>query len=76
MKSTKYIILFSSCILLLLPKKTAQACGFMVAPGEFRFWLMQPDLTNESDLTPFFLLQLIYINRICMQVRNLTLKKI
>jgi hypothetical protein len=54
MTSTKYLILFSSCVLLLLPKKTAQACGFMVEPGEFRFWLMQPDLTNESDLTPFF----------------------
>ncbi|HET6994673.1 MAG TPA: hypothetical protein VFI06_06810, partial [Chitinophagaceae bacterium] len=30
------------------------ACGFWVQGGEYRFWLLQPDLTNEPDLTPFF----------------------
>lgn len=54
MNSTKYIILFSCCILLLLPKRTAQACGFGAAPGEYRFWLLQPDIVNEQDLTPFY----------------------
>ncbi len=43
-----------SLILLLLPKEIVTACGFYVAPGEYRFWLLQPDLTNTPDLTPFF----------------------
>lgn len=47
-------LLFISVVLLLLPKKAAKACGFYVAPGEYRFWLLQPDLTNQYDLTPFF----------------------
>jgi hypothetical protein len=40
--------------LLVLPKKIARACGFYVWPGEYRFWLLQPDLTNQKDLSPFF----------------------
>ena len=47
-------ILLSVSILLLLPQHTTQACGFWVYPGEYRFWLLQPDLTNEKDLTPFY----------------------
>jgi len=38
----------------MLPQQVAQACGFYVFPGQYRFWLLQPDLTNEKDLTPFF----------------------
>ncbi len=49
----KSTLLFVS-LLSFLPKRTAQACGFYVWPGEYRFWLLQPDLTAEADLTPFF----------------------
>jgi hypothetical protein len=51
---TKYTILTVSLLVALLPKRTAQACGFSVLPGEYRFWLLQPDLTNKDELTPFF----------------------
>jgi hypothetical protein len=51
---SRYIILLSSLACLLLPKKIATACGFGVGPGEYRFWLLQPDLTNTQDLSPFF----------------------
>jgi len=49
-----YIAFFISLVTILLPKRTARACGFYVAPGEYRFWLMQPDITNQPDLTPFY----------------------
>src|SRR5262245_157189 len=49
-----FILLTISGILLLLPKNWVNACGFFVAPGEYRFWLLQPDLTRERDLTPFY----------------------
>ena len=49
----KYILLCIS-IHLLLPCKVAEACGFWVYPGEYRFWLLQPDIVNEPDLTPFY----------------------
>lgn len=32
----------------------AIACGVYVLPGEYRFWLLQPDLSNQADLIPFF----------------------
>jgi len=51
---TRYILLFASILAILLPKRTARACGFWVRSNEYRFWLLQPDLTNEADLTPFF----------------------
>jgi hypothetical protein len=41
-------------LLIVLPKKVAQGCGFYVWPGYYRFWLLQPDLTNQKDLSPFF----------------------
>lgn len=41
-------------LLIILPKKCAKACGFYIWPGEYRFWLLQPDLTNQRDLSPFF----------------------
>ena len=50
----KRMLLAGSLFLLLLPKKIVNACGFYVSPGEYRFWLLQPDLTNQPDLTPFF----------------------
>lgn len=50
----RYIIILSSIVCLLAPKKIARACGFYVYPGEYRFWLLQPDLTNTRDLSPFF----------------------
>jgi len=50
----KYIIPTVSLLTFLSPEKTTQACGFYTYPGEFRFWLLQPDLTNQQDLTPFF----------------------
>ncbi|MEO8174671.1 MAG: hypothetical protein ABI581_16365, partial [Sediminibacterium sp.] len=49
----RYILLTIS-ITILFPRKVAEACGFWVYPGEYRFWLMQPDITNEPDLTPFY----------------------
>jgi hypothetical protein len=49
----KCTLLFIS-VLFLLPQHTIKACGFYVYPGEYRFWLLQPDLTNEKDLTPFY----------------------
>jgi hypothetical protein len=49
-----FILLIVSPILLLAPKYLVNACGFRVAPGEYRFWLLQPDLTQERELTPFF----------------------
>lgn len=48
------ILILSVSLLLVLPKKLAQACGFYIWPGEYRFWLLQPDLTNQKELTPFF----------------------
>jgi hypothetical protein len=51
---TRYILLLSSLLTVMIPQKMAQACGFYVWPGEYRFWLLQPDLTNQPDLTPFF----------------------
>lgn len=51
---TRYILLFASTLAILLPKRTARACGFWIPSNEYRFWLLQPDLTNEADLTPFF----------------------
>lgn len=51
---TIFILVLISLFVLLLPKRTAQACGFYVAPGEYRFWLLQPDITNQPDLTPFY----------------------
>lgn len=47
-------LLFVSVIAIFIPKRAAKACGFSVSPGEYRFWLLQPDLTNQYDLTPFF----------------------
>lgn len=49
-----FILLTGSFLLLLIPKKVTNACGFYVLPGEYRFWLLQPDLTNQYDLTPFY----------------------
>ena len=51
---TKCILLSVSVIAIMLPKKAARACGFYIWPGEYRFWLLQPDLTNQPDLTPFY----------------------
>jgi hypothetical protein len=51
---TRYTVLFLSACSFLIPKSTADACGFWVSAGEYRFWILQPDLTNEPDLTPFF----------------------
>ncbi|AEV97251.1 hypothetical protein A4D02_17210 [Niastella koreensis] len=51
---TRYILLFASILSILLPKRTARACGFWVPSNDYRFWLLQPDLTNEADLTPLF----------------------
>lgn len=49
-----YILVLISVFTVLLPKRTAQACGFYIVPGEYRFWLLQPDITNQPDLTPFY----------------------
>src|SRR5215831_2702930 len=51
---SRYTIILSSCFFLLLPKKIARACGFYVLPEEYRFWLMQPDIVNMPDLSPFY----------------------
>lgn len=50
----RYIALFSSLLTFILPKQAAWACGFYVYPGEYRFWLLQPDLTGQRELTPFY----------------------
>jgi len=46
--------LFISIFIVLLPKHFSQACGFWAAPGTYRFWLLQPDITREPDLSPFY----------------------
>lgn len=51
---TRYILLFASTLAIFLPKRTARACGFWVPSNEYRFWLLQPDLTNQAELAPFF----------------------
>lgn len=51
---SRYTIVFISVVCLLLPKKIARACGWWVEPAEYRFWLMQPNVTNMNDLSPFF----------------------
>jgi hypothetical protein len=48
------ILILLTGSLLLLPKKLLNACGFMSGSGEYRFWILQPDITNEQELTPFF----------------------
>jgi hypothetical protein len=50
----RFLLLFISSFVLIISKRFASACGFYVAPGEYRFWLLQSDLTNQRDLTPFF----------------------
>jgi len=49
-----FILLTVSLVALLAPKQLVNACGFTVFPGEYRFWLLQPDLTREAELTPFY----------------------
>jgi hypothetical protein len=49
-----FTVLTISLMSILAPKRFATACGFYVFPGEYRFWLLQPDLANQKDLTPFF----------------------
>lgn len=49
-----FILLTISILLLAAPKHLAKACGFFVFPGEYRFWLLQPDLAQERELTPFY----------------------
>jgi hypothetical protein len=51
---TRSIVLFGSLLFVFLPKKITRACGFGIGSGEYRFWLLQPDIVNEPDLTPFF----------------------
>jgi len=50
----KCTILSVSMLTIVLPKRTAFACGIYVSGSEYRFWLLQPDITNEADLTPFY----------------------
>jgi len=54
MKPLMKFILLSISVFFLLPQRTSKACGFWVYPGEYRFWLLQPDLTNERDLVLFY----------------------
>src|SRR5688500_8923913 len=51
---SRYTIAFVSIVCLLLPKKIVRACGWWVEPGEYRFWMMQPNVTDMDDLSPFF----------------------
>lgn len=57
---SRYILVLGVSLLLVLPKKIARACGFYVWPGEYRFWLLQPDLTNQPDLSPYFFSMLAF----------------
>jgi hypothetical protein len=52
---SRFIIVTGSIVCLLMPKKIARACGWYVNAGEYRFWILQPDLANIDDLSPFFL---------------------
>jgi hypothetical protein len=52
---SRFIIVTGSIACLLVPKKIARACGWYVNEGEYRFWILQPDLANIDDLSPFFL---------------------
>src|SRR5215212_1441472 len=49
-----FILASVSLVILFMPKRAARACGFFVGPGEYRFWLLQPDLTGQYNLTPFY----------------------
>lgn len=50
----QFTIVTISALMVLVPKSIINACGFWAEPGEYRFWLLQPDLTNTDELTPFF----------------------
>ncbi|RYZ22300.1 MAG: hypothetical protein EOO16_09715 [Chitinophagaceae bacterium] len=50
----RYTLLSASVLALLLPKRAAKACGFSVWPGTYRFWLLQPDIVETPDLSPFY----------------------
>ncbi|TCJ17055.1 hypothetical protein EPD60_07015 [Flaviaesturariibacter flavus] len=50
----RFTLLSASLLALLLPKRTARACGFSVWPGTYRFWLLQPDIVEAPDLSPFY----------------------
>ncbi|MEO6455528.1 MAG: hypothetical protein ABIN97_15720 [Ginsengibacter sp.] len=54
MRTLIRFILLTVSVIVLFPRKVAEGCGFWVYPGEYRFWLMQPDIVNEPDLTPFY----------------------
>lgn len=67
---TRCTAVLSISLLLVLPKKLAQGCGFSVWPGEYRFWLLQPDLTNQKELSPFFFATTYLYPGAYMQVVN------
>ncbi|MBO9566404.1 MAG: hypothetical protein J7621_26755, partial [Niastella sp.] len=52
--SSRCIMVLCISTLLILPKKVARACGFYIWPGEYRFWLLQPDLSNQPGLSPYY----------------------
>lgn len=52
--SGRYIMALCISTLLILPKKVARACGFYIWPGEYRFWLLQPDLSSQPELSPYY----------------------
>src|ERR1700741_2047899 len=49
-----FTVITTSLVAITLPKSITNACGIAIEPGLYRFWLLQPDLTNKGDITPFF----------------------
>lgn len=52
---SRFIPILAVSLLLVWPKKVAQGCGVGIWPGEYRFWMLQPDLANQKELSPFYL---------------------
>ncbi len=56
----KYWIVLNSLLFLLLPCNHVNGCGWNMSPEEYRFFLLQPDITNSNGLGPFFYSPEIY----------------
>jgi hypothetical protein len=50
----KHFILLGNIILLLLPVNYIIGCGFSLYAEDYRFYLLQPDVAQHREITPFF----------------------
>lgn len=49
----KFLLLTVSLFMIVLPKKSADGCGYTVVGDEFRFWILMPEIVNMQELLPF-----------------------